>query len=151
VPAIAAQATALAPMLIALGAAAAAVMALVAAWNQFNALDKDLEGSGGVSGTVGKMWEMGTIDPFKAHDAVMNEKATADRTEADLRDRDRDSLQFISPQERAAAANTEAAAAGPGTTVDGTITVEAKPNTKASVKAKPRKVPIVLKPSGAFT
>jgi TP901 family phage tail tape measure protein len=56
--------------------------------------------------------------------------------------------QVISPQARAAAATAEAT--GSTSTVDGTITVEAKPNTKATVKGKPSKVPIVLKPSGAF-
>jgi TP901 family phage tail tape measure protein len=149
VPAIGAQVTAMLPLMATVGAAAAAVMALVAAWDQYNSLDKELAGSGGVSGTVGKMWEMGTIDPFKAHDAAMNEKAIANRNERDVEDRDRAPIQIISPQERAAAATVEAAA-GERSTVDGTITVEAKPGTKATVKPQPNKVPIKLKPSGAF-
>lgn len=154
VPAIGAQVAALAPLMITLGAATAAVSALVAAWTQYNALNKDLAGSGGVSGTIGKMWDMGTLDPFKAHDAAMNERAATDR---DRRDRDgelaalADRPQIVSPQARAATANVEAAAAAGGkATVDGTITVKAEPGTKATVKAKPRKTPIVLKPSGAF-
>jgi TP901 family phage tail tape measure protein len=112
--AIGAQAAAFAPLLITLAAAAAAVGALVLAWQQYNALDKDLAGSGGVSGTVGKMIEMGTWDPFKAHDAAMDEKARDKRLETDNRDRDRaatDRLQIVSPQVRAAEATAEATAA----------------------------------------
>jgi len=137
VTAIGAQAAALAPLLITIGAATAAVMALVAAWNQYNALDKQLEGSGGISGTVSKMIEMGTFDPFKAHDAVLNEKARQKQTEP----------QVISPQARAAAETAEANAQA---SVDGQITVEAAPGTKATVRAKPRSVPLTLQPSGAF-
>lgn len=141
VAAIGAQAAAMAPMLITLGAAAAAVMALVAAWDQYNKLDKALAGSGGITGTVGKMWEMGTIDPFKAHDAVMNEKAVADRKK-------REAPQIVTPAERAARETVEA---GGGTaSVDGHITVEAKKGTSAEVKAKPRNVGLKMQPSGAF-
>lgn len=56
--------------------------------------------------------------------------------------------QVVSPQDRAASAS--AAAGADGTTVDGKITVEAKPGTKASVKTKPNTLPIGLSPSGAF-
>jgi len=138
--AIGAQVTAMAPLLLTLGAVTAAVMALVAAWDQYNKLDKELEGSGGISGTIGKMWEMGTWDPFEAHDAAMNEKARAEA-------RKRDEPQVISPQARAAAENAEATA---NANVDGTITVKAEPGTKATSKTKPHKVPIVVQPSGAF-
>lgn len=55
--------------------------------------------------------------------------------------------QIVSPQERAA---REVADASAQAMVDGKITVEAAPGTKASAKAKPRSVPIVLEPSGAF-
>lgn len=140
--AIGAQVAAMAPLLLTVGAATAAVMALVAAWSQYNKLDKDLAGSGGVTGTIGKMWEMGTFDPFKAHDAALNEKAQADR-------RARDKPQVVSPQARAASETAEAAA-GQNASVDGKITVEAKPGTRAEVKAKPRSLPIHLQPSGAF-
>lgn len=139
-PAIAAQVAALAPLIITLGAAAAAVGALIAAWNQYNALNKDLAGSGGVSGTVSKMLEMGTFDPFKAHDAVMNEKARE-------RAREREQPQIVTPQQRAA---TESAEANAQANVDGKITVQAAPGTKASVSTKPRTVPLQLAPSGAF-
>lgn len=138
--AIGAQVTAMAPLLLTLGVATAAVLALVAAWDQYNKLGKELEGSGGVSGTLGKMWDMGTWDPFEAHDAAMNEKARAEA-------RKRDEPQVISPQARAAAENAEATA---NANVDGKITVEAKPGTKATAKTKPNKVPIVVQPSGAF-
>jgi TP901 family phage tail tape measure protein len=137
---IAAQAAALGPLLLTLGAATAAVMALVAAWDQYNKLDKALEGSGGISGTVGKMWEMGTFDPFKAHDAVMDEKA---RKERDARDKP----QIVSPQARAALETAEATA---NASVDGTITVEAKPGTRATAKTRSSSVPLVVQPSGAF-
>jgi TP901 family phage tail tape measure protein len=154
--AIGAQVTAMAPLLLTLGVATAAVMALVAAWDQYNKLDKELEGSGGVTGTVGKMIDMGTWDPFEAHDAAMNEKARAaarDREPAEpglanpRPTRDREQPQIISPQARAAAENAEATASA---SVDGTITVKAEPGTKATVKAKPKKVALDLQPSGAW-
>jgi TP901 family phage tail tape measure protein len=149
--AIGAQAAAFAPLLITLAAAAAAVGALVLAWQQYTALDKDLAGSGGVSGTVGKMIEMGTWDPFKAHDAAMDEKARDKRLETDNRDRDRaatDRLQIVSPQVRAAEATAEATAAA--AKVEGRIVVESKPGTKATVKAQPKTVPLVTPQTGAF-
>jgi TP901 family phage tail tape measure protein len=148
--AIGAQAAAFAPLLITLAAAAAAVGALVLAWQQYNALDKDLAGSGGVSGTVGKMIEMGTWDPFKAHDAAMDEKARDKRLETDNRDRDRaatDRLQIVSPQVRAAEATAEATAAA--AKVEGRIVVESKPGTKATVKAQPKTVPLGTPQTGA--
>lgn len=142
VTAIGAQAAAMAPMLITLGAAAAAVMALVAAWDQYNKLDKALAGSGGVGGTMTKMWEMGTLDPFAAHDAVMNDTARAERKK-------RDAPQMVTPAERTASETVEAG--GAAATVDGHITVEAKKGTSAEVKAKPRNVGLKKqKPSGAF-
>ncbi len=139
-PAIAAQVAALAPLLLTVGALTAAVLALAAAWNQINKLSQELAGSGGITGTIGKMWEMGTFDPFAAHDAAMNEKARADRDA-------REKPQIVSPQERAA---REVAEANAQASVDGKITVEAAPGTKASVRAKPRSVPLELQPSGAF-
>lgn len=154
--AIGAQVTAMAPLLLTLGAATAAVMALVAAWDQYNKLDKDLAGSGGITGTIGKMVEMGTWDPFEAHDAVMNEKAREDRRNRDERDRRGERAlertQMISPQARAASemVDSTAAAAGGTTKVDGKITVEAKPGTKATAKARPKSPPLVVKQSGAF-
>jgi TP901 family phage tail tape measure protein len=156
VPAIGAQVAALVPLMATLGAATAAVAALVFAWSQYNALDKDLAGSGGIGGTVGKMWDMGTFDPFKAHDAAMNEKAMNDRNDRDLEERDRgwrdrERPQVVSPQARAAAETAEAAAAAGGhATVDGKITVEQKQGTKATAKAGPKSPPIVVKRSGAF-
>jgi TP901 family phage tail tape measure protein len=152
VPAITAQVVAMAPMLAMVGAVMAAVLALVAAWDQYNKLDKSLAGSGGVTGTVGKMIEMGTWDPFAAHDAVMNEKAVAARREQDKKDAappQDQRPQIVPPQDRAAAA-TAAATAGENASVDGTITVEAKPGTKASVKARPSPVGLKLQPSGAL-
>lgn len=138
IPAIAAQAVALAPLLLTIAAVTAAVMALVFAWDQYNKLDKELEGSGGVTGTIGKMWEMGTFDPFKAHDAVMNEKARAAASVT------RSQPQLVTPQERAA---SEARASNE---VNGAIRVEAAPGTKASVVQQPRNVKLDLQPSGAF-
>lgn len=142
VPAIGAQVLAMAPLLLAVGAAAAAVAALVAVWMQYNKLDKSLEGSGGITGTIGKMVDMGTLNPFEAHDAVMNEKARAGA-------RDREAPQVVTPGARAASEAQEAAAGASGT-VDGKIIVEAKAGTKAQVKAKPRSVVLETRPSGAF-
>jgi TP901 family phage tail tape measure protein len=154
VPAIGATVVAMAPLLITLGAATAAVMALVAAWKQFSALDTDLAGSGGVTGTIAKMWKMKTVDPFKAHDAALNEKAKAERERLDERDARGESelarTQVISPQARAAAATAEAVA-GENARVTGKITVGVEPGARANVK-QPRssKVPIELERSGAF-
>jgi TP901 family phage tail tape measure protein len=140
VPAIAAQAAALAPFVLTLGAALAAVLALKAAWDQWQQLDKSLSGSGGIMGTVGKMVEMGTFDPFAAHDAAMNEKARKDREE-------RDRAQVVSPQARAAA---EAAEASATASVSGQITVAPAPGARATVQSKPSSVPLRVQPSGAF-
>lgn len=154
--AIGTQVAAMAPLLITLGAATAAVMALVAAWDQYNKLDKDLEGSGGVSGTLGKMWEMGTFDPFKAHDAAMDEKARAERERLDERDKRGESelarSQMVSPQARAANETLAAQAAAGAASVNGKITVAAEPGTRATVAkpSKANKLPLVLEPSGAF-
>lgn len=138
IPAIAAQVVALAPLLVTIAAVTAAVGALALAWQQYNKLDKELAGSGGVTGTIGKMWEMGTFDPFKAHDAVMNEKARAAASVT------RSQPQLVTPQERAA---SEARASNE---VDGAIRVEAAPGTRASVVKQPRNVRLDLQPSGAF-
>jgi hypothetical protein len=54
---------------------------------------------------------------------------------------------MVSPQARAAQETVEANA---NASVDGKITVEAKPGTKATVKAKPGKIPLRVSPSGAF-
>lgn len=140
VPAIGAQAAALAPFAITVGAVTAAVLALSAAWDQWTKLDKSLSGSGGITGTVGKMIDMGTLDPFAAHDAAMNEQARKDRDA-------RNAPQVVSPQARAASENAEASA---NASVDGTITVAPAPGTKATVTSKPSKVPLRVQPSGAF-
>jgi TP901 family phage tail tape measure protein len=140
VTAIGAQAAALAPFVILVGTAAAAVAGLALAWNQLNGLSADLSGSGGILGTAGKMLEMRTLDPFAAHDAAMNEQARKD-AEA------RNAPQVVSPQARAASENAEASA---NASVDGTITVAPAPGTQATVKSKPRSVPLRVKPSGAF-
>lgn len=147
VTAIGAQAAALAPFLITIGAVTAAVLALYAAWDQLNKLSESLSGSGGILGTIGKMVEMGTFDPFKAHDAAMNEKARQKRVEQDNEARDRDKMQMVSPAARAAA---EAAEASAKASVEGTITVAPAPGAKATVRNKPRTVPLKVQPSGAF-
>ena len=138
--AIGAQAAALGPFILTIGAAAAAVGALALAWSQLNKLSGELSGSGGITGTVGKMWEMGTFDPFAAHDAAMNEKAIKDRDA-------RDAPQIVSPQSRAAAENAEASA---NASVDGTITVAPAPGVKATVRSKPGSLPLRVQPSGQF-
>jgi TP901 family phage tail tape measure protein len=156
VPAIGAQVAAMAPLLATFAAAAAAVGALIALYDQLNKLNNELAGSGGIMGTASKMIEMGTFDPFAAHDAAMNEKARADR---DARDKAQAEAlakpapapepQIVSPAARAASEAVEAGA-GANATVDGRIVVEAQKGTKATVKAKPRTVPLQLEPSGAF-
>jgi TP901 family phage tail tape measure protein len=140
VPAIGAQAAALAPFAITVAAVTAAVVALSAAWDQWSKLDASLSGSGGITGTVGKMIDMGTFDPFKAHDAAMNDQARKDRDA-------RNAPQVVSPQARAASENAEASA---NASVDGTITVAPAPGAKATVQSRPRSVPLRVQPSGAF-
>ena len=140
VPAIGAQVAALAPFLITIGAATAAVEALSAAWGQWQKLDASLSGSGGIFGTADKMLDMGTFNPFKAHDAMMNDKARQDRDA-------REQPQVVSPQARAA---SEAANANANASVNGQITVAPAPGAKATVQSKPNAVPLRLKPSGAF-
>lgn len=146
IPAIGLQTAAMAPMLITLGAAAAAVMALVAAWRQLSGLSDDLAGSGGITGTIAKMWNAGgegTWDPFKAHDAAMDDKARADAF-------DRDSRQMVTPGERAAS-EANAVSIEQTAAVNGTVTVRAEPGTKARVgKTKPNTIPLKLHPSGAL-
>jgi TP901 family phage tail tape measure protein len=154
VPAIGATVVAMAPLLITFGALAAAVLAVVAAYKQFSALSDELAGSGGITGTLSKMWEMGTFDPFKAHDAAMNDKARERRDESDEREaRGEGELartQVISPQARAATATAEAVA-GEGAHVKGKITVGLERGTRAKVEQpKGSKVPIELERSGAF-
>ena len=140
VTAIGAQAAALAPFIVTIGVAAAAVAALAVAWDQLNKLSADLSGSGGILGTAGKMIEMGTFDPFAAHDAAMNEQARKDR---DARERP----QIVSPQARAA---SEAAEANATASVNGEITVKAAPGAKATAQSKSSAVPLRVAQSGAF-
>lgn len=147
VTAIGAQAAALAPFLLTVGALTAAVMGLYAAWNQLSKLSESLSGSGGILGTISKMVEMGTFDPFKAHDAAMNEKARQARLEQDLEQRDREKMQIISPAARAAAEVAEASAKA---SVEGAITVAPAPGAKATIRNKPGTVPLRVQPSGAF-
>jgi TP901 family phage tail tape measure protein len=140
ITAIGAQAAALAPFLVTVAAATAAVTALYLAWDQFSKLSASLSGSGGIIGTASKMLEMGTLDPFAAHDAAMNDKARADRAE-------RDRPQVVSPQARAAAETAEANATA---SVNGEIKVSAAPGAKATATSKPSTVPLRVQPSGAF-
>lgn len=77
--------TALAPMLAAAApflAVAAAIGAVAFAIKKLIDLSNELKGSGGILGTVSKMIEMGTVNPFAAHDEAMNEAA---RKEAEKR------------------------------------------------------------------
>jgi TP901 family phage tail tape measure protein len=143
VTAIGAQAAALAPFLITVGVLTAAVLALYNVWDQWTQLSGALSGSGGIGGTIGKMYDMGTFDPFAAHDAAMNEKAIKDRDARVARD----TPQIVSPQSRAAAENAEATASA---RVDGTITVAPAPGVKATARSAPGSLPLRVQPSGQF-
>lgn len=140
VTAIGAQAAALAPFLLTVGALTAAVLALYAAWVQMSKLSAELSGSGGITGTISKMVDMGTLDPFAAHDAAMNEQARKARDE-------RERPQVVSPQARAA---SEAVEANASASVNGEITVKAAPGAKATAQSKPSSVPLRVAQSGAF-
>lgn len=141
VTAIGAQAAALAPFLITVGALTAAVLALYAAWDQWQKLSNSLSGSGGIIGTISEMTDTGTWDPFKAHDAVMDRKARMDRR---IRDQQ---PQVVSPQARAASESAEANASA---NVSGEITVKPAPGATATATGKRSKVPLRVQPSGAF-
>jgi hypothetical protein len=86
---------------------------------------------------------MGTFDPFKAHDAAMNDKARHDRAQQDV---DEDAAQMVSPQARYA---SESASANASASVNGEITVKAAPGTTATATGKRSKVPLRVN-SGAF-
>jgi len=63
-------------VMIPLVAIAAAIGAIYLALKQIRSLEKETGGLG-IVGTIGEMWKKGTLDPFKAVDAVMNERARA--------------------------------------------------------------------------
>lgn len=64
----------LAPLLLTLGAVAAAVGALVVLYQQLKSLSAETEGLG-FTGTVSQMVKQGTLDPFKAVDTYQNQQA----------------------------------------------------------------------------
>jgi len=59
------------------GVAAGVAVTGVALTAAIMGLNSELRASGGIKGTAAKMLEMGTMDPFKAHDAILNAKAIA--------------------------------------------------------------------------
>lgn len=72
-----------APFLVTITAVAAAIAAVVAAYKAWQELSGDLAESGGITGTIGAMWDQGTWDPFVAHDEVQNRKARAEAKKRD--------------------------------------------------------------------
>jgi hypothetical protein len=91
------------------------------------------------------MWNMGTLDPFEAHDAAMNEKGAAGSHGAGSRRSRRP--QIVSPAARFASESAEASA---NANVTGEITVKPAPGTTATATGKRSKVPLRVQPSGAF-
>jgi TP901 family phage tail tape measure protein len=83
---------AMAPFLVTIGAVTAAVLALVAAWDQWSKL-KDVSGGMGVTDFFKTAIKEGTLDPAKVVDAYQNDQARASSGET---------AQMVSPQERAA-------------------------------------------------
>jgi len=77
---VAAQAS-LAPLIVTLGAAAAAVGALIAVYNQWNKLSSETGGLG-LTGIIKEMVKQGKLNPFEAVDSFQNDQA---RREASLR------------------------------------------------------------------
>lgn len=69
--------TALGPLLVTLGAIAAAVGAVYAAWGQLNKLSNETGGLG-FTGIVQQMVKQGTFNPFKAVDTYQNQQARAE-------------------------------------------------------------------------
>lgn len=87
----------------------------------------------GISSFVAKVRAVG-------HAALGGEEKVPERP-------DQPAPQVVSPQARAA---SEAAEANANASVDGTITVAPAPGAKATVRNKPRTVPLKVQPSGAF-
>ena len=106
-------------------ALAAAVAAVSLAIDQFMKLDAQL-GEVGISGTLGEMWDQGTLDIFKANDDLMNRNAKKRRAEMDAK---------AGLKSKAAEA---AAGTGTNTSSETKIAVEVKgpPGTRAGVVKK---------------
>lgn len=115
-----AQSAAFAPLLLTLGALAAALGAVYLAWDQLNSLKKDTGGLG-LTGTIGQMIEQGTWDPAKAVSNYENQQAQADAAQSD------NSTPSVSSREDYAS----------GAGGYGELTVRAEPGTKATVTKKP--------------
>lgn len=115
-----AQSAAFAPLLLTLGAIAAALGAVYLAWDQLNSLKKDTGGLG-LTGTIGQMIEQGTWSPATAVDHYYDEQARADAAVSDT------STPSLSSREDYAS----------GAGGYGEITVRAEPGTKATVTKRP--------------
>jgi len=133
---------ALAPLLLTLGAITLAIGAAVAAWKQWESLDKAAGGHAweGVKGFVKGDGFFATVDEAMNRDA----RAAFDREQAAKAS---GAGQMVSPQERVARSVSESR-----TEEHSTAEVTIKDETRrAQVTKKPKgKVPIRLEPSGAF-
>lgn len=139
-PVMMAGAGAMKALAVSAGAATAALGAVLLAWDQASKLEAETDGLG-ITGLIGEMWDRGTLDPFAAYDARMNEKAIAD-----AKKRERPSPQVVSPQERATTQLIESRS-----TEKAEITVKAAPGTEAEVTKAPRgKTKLRVQPSGAL-
>lgn len=134
VPATWAALAPLLPLALAVGGVTAAVLLLIDAWTKL----KGTLGEAGPLDTVLKMIDMGTIDPFAANDALLDEKA---------KERSQQQAQTSSPSGRAADATAEANA-----NVSGRIEVAGPPGTKTSTGRghSPGIGLVPAEPSGAF-
>lgn len=116
VPALWAAAAPLLPITAAIAGVTAAIWLLIEAWQKL----KGILGEAGPLETVMKMVDMGTIDPFAANDALLNEKA-----QARAQNRPQAAASTSSPAGRAADATATAS-------VNGRIEVAGPPGTKVS-------------------
>ena len=136
------------PMLVAIGAVALALGSLVLLYKQVTSLSSEL-GSGGITGTIGAMFDQGTLNPFEAMNNVENEAARKRAAE-------REGKPVVSSQARtgdATAAKVTASIAKTvtekTTTQKSEVTIKVDGPGTVSVTKQPPAGGLKLKPSGA--
>jgi TP901 family phage tail tape measure protein len=126
-----------APFLVTVAAAAAAIGALVLAWNQWKALNAETGGLG-ITGTIGEMIKQGTFDPAKAVNTFQNQQAQANAT---------DTTQMVPPRASLSTTSIEQI----NSTSRGEVTIRDTTG-KAAITKKPTGggFGLALTPSGAY-
>lgn len=143
VPGIAASTAALAPFLATVLALTAALAALAIAWNENEKL-KSATGGMGMLDIGAEMWKQGTWDPFKAVDAVANEKA---QLKAAMGEQGPAPLApMVTPQERVAQSVSETS-----TTTKSEVVLKPAPGMELEQTKGPKRTPgLKLHPTGGM-